>query len=95
MYVTEHAQERLFTRLPWPEAQALVYELERMPGDTGTVAYLMGALSGPRRVLDGSNGDVIVAIAREGSVESVFYRRGSQDLSAKYFGADYVVDRRT
>lgn len=92
MFVTAHALNRLQDRLPPRLAAASIRMLEAYPGETGTVAYTLGTLPGKASTPDGSNGDVIVAVAVEGSVETVFYRRSSQDMSAGFFGARKVVD---
>jgi hypothetical protein len=68
--------------------------LESVAGGPGTVAYVLGQLPGKASTTDGSNGDMIVAVAVDGSVETVFYRRSSQDMSADFFGASEVVDMR-
>lgn len=94
MYVTQHARARLVGRLGALNARLLAEGFEALDGEHGTVAYIMSNL--PEHVLadDGSNGDVVVAVAVEGSVETVYFRRSTQDMGAAYFGARKVVDMR-
>lgn len=93
MYVTMHAVEQIDARLGHEDADTYVYVLEQMSGQVGRVAYLLADLP---YVADeaGSRGDVIVAIAIEGSVETVYFRRHDQDMSAEWFGVDEVIDLR-
>lgn len=95
MFVTAHAHNRLAERVGGREADGIVRILETYNGEHGTVAYLLGHLSAKATAPDGSNGDVIVAVAVDGSVETVYFRRSSQDMSAAFFGARKVVDLRT
>lgn len=91
MFITQHAYDRMLSRLGATRAAELRGELERLMGEPGTVAYLVGTYVEPFRADDGSNGDTIVAVAVDGSVETVFFRRSSQDMSAEFFGARKVV----
>lgn len=94
MYVTEHAFARMVDRMGNARAQELANTLSTLNGERDTVAYIMGNLHEPVMADDGSNGDTMVAVAVDGSVETVYFRRSSQDLSAPYFGARKVVDMR-
>jgi len=69
----------------------LIERLERIYGEPGTVAYIVGILPAKMSAADGSNGDVVVAVAIDGSVETIYFRRASQDMSAEFFGARKVV----
>lgn len=102
MYVTQHAAERINARLSLSDAHDTLTFLEGVQGETGVVAYIVGTVPAYGSKPDGStpgwwvdsNGDTIVAVAHDGSVETVFYRRSSQDMSASFFGARKVVDMR-
>ena len=84
MYLTEHAQQRLTERLGVAGLD-LVLALEERPGERGTVAYL----------LDDQHGCTVVAIAVDGSIETVYLRRPEQDMRASAFGlAHKVIDMR-
>jgi hypothetical protein len=95
MFVTMHAFERMVARLGLFTTRALERVLESYNGERGTVAYLAYNMPAPAVADDGSNGEVVVVIAVEGSVETVYFRRADQDLSAEFFGASRVVDLRT
>jgi hypothetical protein len=91
MYVTYHAAERIAARIESEiEADNLILRLEDIVGEPGTVAYA-ALLDAPIVTDDGSNGDTLVVIAVEGSVETVYFRRATQDMSASFFGARKVV----
>lgn len=92
MYVTSHAQYRLEERLGVQEMVRIAGLLERTPGVLGSVAYICASLHTPVIADDGSNGDTVIAVSKDGSVETVFIRRSSQDMSAEFFGAREVVD---
>lgn len=94
MFITFHAAQRLQVRLGDAFSDTITAMLEAWEGERGTVAYIVMDL--PRHTLadDGSNGDVLVVVAVEGSVETVYFRRSSQDMSAQFFGASRVVDTR-
>lgn len=93
MYVTQHAATRLEERVGVRHAYLLASMLERMSGQVGHVAYLLEDL--PTVVTEaGSNGDVVVAIAIEGSVETIYFRRRDQDMSPEWFGVSEVIDLR-
>lgn len=94
MYVTRHAWTRLVGRLGPEQGEEAALTLERQPGEQGTVAYLLADLPAGIHVRDGSNGDILVGIAVEGAVETVYFRRQKQDMSARFFGARKVVDMR-
>lgn len=101
MFVTEHAQRRLRERFSPLMVGALVDLLDGTAGELGTVAYIAGTVPVDAKApvpegrwWEDSNGDVVVAVARDGSVETVFYRRSTQDMSASFFGARKVVDLR-
>lgn len=68
-----------------------MFVLERTPGEQGVVAYIAATLDTPVRSDDGSNGDTVVVIAVDGSVETVYFRRSTQDMSAAFFGARKVI----
>ena len=90
MFVTAHAINRIGQRM---RMQAHTVELlESIPGEPGTIAYLVGRTAGKVHADDGSNGDLVFAVAIDGSVETVYFRRASQDCSASFFGARKVVD---
>lgn len=92
MLVTQHARERIESRAGGKSA-SVIATLEAIAGVPGVQAYIL--LTVPRfRAPDGSNGDTLVALARDGSVETVMLRRSSQDLTAGFFGADDVHDLR-
>ena len=92
MFVTAHAYNRVVTRSdPWM-GMRYVDLLERLAGEPGTIAYILGRIKGKVHTPDGSNGDVVVAVAIDGSVETVYFRRATQDMSAEFFGARRVVD---
>jgi len=69
-------------------------KLEREPGDYGVIAYIVADVPA-KHASDGSNGDVLVAVAVDGSIETVYFRRKSQDMSASFFGAERVEDWRS
>lgn len=94
MYVTRHAQGRMAARLGEAQARRWSAFLESAPGLPGVVAFLVATLPVPVRADDGSNGDTLAVIAVDGSVETVFLRRSTQDMSASFFGARKVVDWR-
>jgi hypothetical protein len=93
MFVTAHAMNRAHDRMG-PLASLLIEQLEDIIGETGTFAYIMGELPGKARSADGSNGELVIAVAVDGSVETLFFRRASQDNSPAFFGARAVIDRR-
>lgn len=100
MYVTQHAAVRIAERLAPDLADKVGRILDGTQGEGGVIAYLVGNVpASPLPPLEGqwwvpSNGDTLVAVANEGSVETVFFRRAEQDMSASYFGARKVVDLR-
>ena len=93
MYVTQHARSRFAARLG-SVSESICALLETRDGERGVVAYILADIDPPVLADDGSNGDVVIALAREGSVETVFFRRSSQDLSPAFFGARAVIDLR-
>jgi hypothetical protein len=101
MFVTAHAINRLTARIGDYRGTRIVLLCEALSGQPGTVAYIMGAVPGKVKApaitdkwwLD-SNGELVIAVAVDGSVETVFFRRASQDISAAFFGAHAVVDMR-
>jgi hypothetical protein len=93
MYVTRHAMERIRDRVGGPFAQAIERTLEGIQGELGTVAYIVADVEA-KVADDGSNGDTLVAVAVDGSVETVYFRRSTQDMSARFFGAERVEDWR-
>lgn len=101
MYVTQHAAARIATRFPPDLADIVERILDGQQGEAGVIAYVVGHVPEPAgpplidtRWWERSNGDLLVAVANEGSVETVFFRRAEQDMSARYFGARKVVDLR-
>lgn len=91
MYVTEHARGRLVARMGEDTAARLVGIFESWEGKPGVIAYIAGTLYVD--AVAGVRGThVIVAVAQDGSVETVYFRRMGQDLSAAYFGASEVVN---
>jgi hypothetical protein len=96
MFLTAHALNRVAERMGATAMQSrFVTILEAISGEPGTVAYIVGELTGKAHTPDGSNGELVVAVAVDGSVETVFFRRASQDITAAFFGARRVVDLRT
>jgi len=93
MHVTGHARARLHSRLGknMRLVGAIIGRLEAEPGRPNTVAYIVATLDTPVNTEDGSNGDTVVAVAVNGSVDTIYLRRGDQDLSAKFFRANEVV----
>lgn len=93
MYVTSHAKARLHSRIhkDLRAFGSVVGSLESMQGEEGTVVYLLDRLDTPVHAEDGSNGEIVVAVAVDGSVDTIYLRRKSQDLSAAHFGARKVV----
>lgn len=75
MYVTGHARVRLSNRLGHTWADRLIDALERIDGEPGNVAIEVATLPEVGYADDGSNGDRVVVIARDGSVETVMLRR--------------------
>lgn len=100
MYVTQHARERIAVRFTPAIADKVERILDGTQGEPGVIAYIVGNAPAPGPAMStgpwwlDSNGDLLVAVAHDGSVETVFYRRSSQDISASYFGASKVVDMR-
>lgn len=90
MYVTTHAEARISSRLGPLNAHVITRDLEQVVGEPGIIAYIMPG-TGWMEADDGSNGDTVVVIAVDGSVETVYFRRSSQDMSPGFFGADKVV----
>lgn len=101
MFVTQHARERIAARFAPAMADKVERILDGTQGEQGTIAYIVGGVPDHATApiptgmwwLD-SNGEMLVAVAHEGSVETVFYRRAAQDMSASFFGASKVVDMR-
>jgi hypothetical protein len=102
MFVTNHARSRLTERMTDMRADRIALLLEAFTTThTGKLAIIVGTL--PRKVSapapegkwwQDSNGEVIVAIAVGGSVETVFFRRASQDMTPEFFGVKTVIDLR-
>jgi hypothetical protein len=92
MFVTQHAQDRIFERMHTPGAALDIIEaLEASPGYRYTVVIVLArglAIVSP----DGSNGDTLIAIAVDGSVDTIYARRSEQTLDPRHFGADRVID---
>lgn len=95
MFVTAHALNRASDRMGNAMGTRFVDILERITGEPGAIAYIVGDLPHKAHTADGSNGELVIAVAIDGSVETVFFRRASQDISATFFGARRVVDLRT
>jgi len=68
----------------------IIGALEAVPGEPGTVAYIVERLDKPLQT-ESSNGDVVVAVAVDGSVDTIYLRRRGQDMSAGFFRARKVV----
>lgn len=102
MFITGHAAGRIGARLSDSDARDTFAMLESVAGEPGAVAYIVcnapDYAGKPSTSEPGwwytSNGDTIVALAREGSVETVFFRRSTQDMSPAFFGVRKVVDMR-
>lgn len=92
MYVTRHARERIADRVGALNADHALDYLFAIPGEPGVVAYIVDRYPEAVSAPDGSNGDTLVVVAVDGSVETVFWRRSTQDMSAAFFGAAAVVD---
>jgi hypothetical protein len=93
MFITAHAYNRAMDRMG-ATGDAFVAALEAIPGEPGTIAYIMGELTGKAHTPDGSNGELVIAVAIDGSVETLFFRRATQDITAGFFGARKVMDLR-
>lgn len=86
MYVTQHALGRLTSRMGLDQSRnRIVRMLEALPGQPGSVAYM---------VADSANGNIVIAVAIDGSVETIYFRRPTQDFSSVWFGSSKVVDLR-
>lgn len=94
MFITAHAYNRAMERLGPTLGSRFVEVCESIDGEPGTIAYIVGQLTRKAHTPDGSNGELVVAVAIDGSVETVFFRRASQDVSAAFFGARTVIDLR-
>lgn len=90
MFVTDHAKAQARLRLGTRAADDLVRRLEPIVGEPDTVLYVDGPFPYVQAP-DGSNGDMIVAVAVDGSVDTVYLRRSSQTLDPAHFGARKVV----
>lgn len=82
MYVTQHARVRIIERMGTGLGAFFIDDLWATEGEPGTVAYRVGILGN----------EYAFAIAVDGSVETVYFRRKSQDCSPAFFGASKVVD---
>jgi hypothetical protein len=94
MFVTAHAYNRAVSRIGQTFADDVVRICEGRVGELGTVAYIVGDLPVKAKSPDGSNGELVVAVAVDGAVETIYFRRRSQDMSPAFFGARKVVDMR-
>lgn len=103
MFVTAHAQNRAMSRLGADMGARFVDLCEGMQGEGGTVAYIVGEVPAsmvkPEPKADPqwyskSNGGLVIAVAVDGSIETVYFRRASQDNTAGFFGARALVDMR-
>lgn len=93
MNVSLHARGQLLTRMPAPEAVAIIAELEAAPWPHGSEARIIRRGNGPKDRRWGlSNGNVLVAIIVAGLVRTVMWRREGQDMTAEFFGVDRVTD---
>lgn len=89
MLVTSHARVRLRARLGDTEANRLIARFEAATGEIGAVAIEVARFDPPKRLSDGSNGDMLVVIVRDGSVETVMLRRSwNQPFTAEALGVD-------
>jgi hypothetical protein len=99
VFISAHAAARLRERLPDREADGIVARLEAAPGSPGLVAFIVDRHPGEHRgdlrrnvAERASNGDTVVAIARDGEVTTVYYRRSwDQTLTAHGLGVGRVV----
>lgn len=95
MYVSAHAIARITDRLTGPQAESIIRRLEAMPGALGDVAIEVYRQISVKRMTDTlpdmSNGDQIIVIARDGSIETVMLRRSwNQPFTASALGVDRV-----
>jgi hypothetical protein len=77
--------------MPAPEAVAIIRELEAARAPKGSQARIVRRF-GEQRSDGQSNGDVLVAIIRSGTVQSCYWRRGTQTFTADGFGTDTLRD---
>lgn len=63
-------------------------EAHRISGDT---AILVGCLPAPKNAADGSNGDQVWAIVRDGYIVTVMFRRSNQPATPERLRVDTVV----
>lgn len=75
MHVTMHAQARIAARVGWRVAVPIIERLESTPGEPGTIAVELVRFPSPVVNETGSNGDMLVAIVVDGSVETIMLRR--------------------
>lgn len=91
VFVSQHARDRIEQRLNPVLAYSIIQRLEDNPGYQYTVVFV---LHRDLNVVcdDGSNGDTLLAVAVEGTVETVYFRRGEQTYDPRHFGAQRVID---
>jgi len=90
MLVSRHAKVRLFERLTAQPALRVIARLEAMAGTCDAVAIEVHRFA-HRTTADGSNGDAVVVIAREGTVETVMLRRSwNQPFTPSALGVDRI-----
>jgi hypothetical protein len=94
MFVNAHSTNRINDRLGMWMGPRVLERLEGIMGQPGTIAYIVGDLPYKAQAKDGSNGELVIAVAVEGSVETVYFRRATQDISPEFFGAQWVFDLR-
>lgn len=91
MFVTAHARARLADRLGLTAGHLIADVLEARPGLAGHVAIEVAREPAYTAGKDGSNGDQVIVIARDGSVETVMLRRSwNQPFTPSALGVDTV-----
>ena len=81
MFITSHAKARMRSRLDAVLTRSIESHLESVVGVPGRYVYIVRYLAVPVLADDGSNGDVVLAIVEDGSVETVCFRRGTAGIS--------------
>jgi hypothetical protein len=93
MFVTSHAEARLIGRIGQRTAQGILDRLEALAGTLDNVAIEVARFTEARHDPEtGSNGDQVVVIAVEGSVETVMLRRSwNQPFTPKALDVDRCI----
>ena len=84
MKIAPHAWERMAGRLTEKE-QEIVESRTRLAWerrDTPSLAVVAHELNGDRECPDGSNGNLVIACVKQGTLASVFLRRDTQEIKA-------------